>query len=103
MNTLWLLAEVKAPVLVTPAKDVLNVSLGDNVTISVVVSGYDIMYLWELESGEFLPSSDSRYVGVRLPTLTIADVRTSDVGVFVCTATNSGGSVMSSAELSIRE
>jgi len=96
-------SEVEAPVLVSPAEDALNVSLGDDVTFSVNVSGYNLMYLWELGSGEFLPSSDSRYVGVRSSRLVVSDVRTSDVGDYVCMAANSGGSVSSSARLTIRE
>ena len=93
--------EILAPILVTPARDALEVPLGSNVTFSVFATGYNLLYLWELDSGESLPTSDSRYLGVRSSRLTISDVRTSDAGAYVCMVSNSGGSVRSTATLTI--
>lgn len=69
----------------------------------MVVTGDDLLYLWELGSGESLPTSEARFSGVLSPSLTIYDVRTSDAGNYTCSATNSGGSVSSSAQLIISE
>ncbi len=91
------------PVLVSPPVHALDVPLGSTVTFSVNVTGENLMFLWEHESGESLPTSDSRFSGVRSAILTISDVRTSDVGGYICSVTNSGGTVSSLARLTICE
>jgi len=85
------------------AEDVVNASLGSNVTFSVLASGGSLTYTWKKGIEMSLLTSDERTSGVSTNKLTITDIALGDVGVYVCVVTNTAGSAMTNASLMIRK
>ena len=78
---------------------------GSNVTFSVAATGLRIRYEWmrfDRIDTQLTELEGARYVGVATSTLTIFSVQLGDTGAYVCTVTNSAGSVQSEeAQLTI--
>ena len=89
------------PILLAQPEAMVDVAEGSNVTFSVIAAGYLLNYTWQ-RSNETQLTEGARYVGVAISTLTILSVQFGDVGGYVCTVTNTAGSVQSEeAQLTI--
>ena len=85
------------------AEDIVNASLGSNVTFSVLASGGALTYVWKKGIEMLLLMSNDRISGVLTNQLTVTDVDLEDVGVYVCIVSNTAGVAMTNASLMIGE
>ena len=68
-----------------------QVNIAQNATFSCQAVGYKIHYRWTIGSGSF----PSKVTGINTNTLVIPDVILSDGNIYICTVSNSKGTISS--------
>ena len=71
--------------------------LRQTITLRCFATGYNVSYQWTIGSGLF----PDKVTGINSNTLMIPDVRSSDDNTYACVASNEGGSVSSSSNLTV--
>ena len=84
---------VDPPTITTQPTAMSSVSLGDNITFSVVADGESLSYSWLFQGAELL--SNDTVIGVNTSELMIFDVHDADMGNYQCVVSNAAGSVSS--------